>query len=174
MHIEGDTGGMMKNNEHSVFLALGSNLGDKQKNIEDAFEKIEERIGKITSLSALHITNPVGFQSANIFVNCVCEVVTNIDIYTLFATTQEVEKEIGRRVKSRYGIYTDRIIDIDLIMADNLIINTPDLTIPHPLFHLRDFVLAPFCEIAPDRIHPLFGKTIRKLKDELDRMQTAY
>ncbi|MBF6627961.1 MAG: 2-amino-4-hydroxy-6-hydroxymethyldihydropteridine diphosphokinase [Proteiniphilum sp.] len=160
--------------DYAVFLALGSNLGDKQKNIEDAFDKIEERIGRITSLSALHITNPVGFQSANIFVNCVCEVTTNIDIFTLFSTTQEIEKEIGRTSKSHYGVYSDRMIDIDVVMAGDLIVKTPDLTIPHPLFHLRDFVLAPFCEIAPDRIHPLFGKTILQLKEELDRMQTAY
>lgn len=164
----------MENNAYNVILALGSNLGDKQKNIEDAYDKIEERIGKITSFSALYITNPVGFQSVNLFVNCVCEVVVRIDIYTAFAITREIETEIGRLEKSKKGVYADRVIDIDLIMADNLIINTPALTIPHPRFHLRDFVLTPLCEIVPDMIHPVFGKTIRQLKDELDRMQSTY
>ena len=159
--------------EYAVLLALGSNLGDKQKNIEDTLEKIEERIGRITSLSALHITNPVGFQSANIFVNGACEVTTKLEIFTLFSITQDIEKELGRSTKSSNGLYSDRIIDIDIVMADNLIVNTAELTIPHPLFHLRNYMLAPLCEIAPEKIHPLFGKTLRQLMDELYRIQSA-
>jgi len=156
---------------HSVFLALGSNLGDRQKNIEETLDKIAERIGKITSLSAFYITTPVGFHSVHLFFNCVCEVVTDLDIFTLFSMTQEIEKEMGRSVKSEEGHYSDRIIDIDLIIAGSLIVRTPELTIPHPAFHTRDFVLAPLCEIAPDMVHPVIGKTIRQLKDELERKQ---
>ena len=156
---------------HSVFLALGSNLGDRQKNIEETLDKIAERIGKITSLSAFYITTPVGFHSEYLFFNCVCEVVTDLEIFTLFSLTQEIEKEMGRSVKSEEGHYSDRIIDIDLIIAGSLIVRTPELTIPHPAFHTRDFVLAPLCEIAPDMVHPVIGKTIRQLKDELERKQ---
>ena len=156
---------------HSVFLALGSNLGDKQKNIEETLDRISERIGKVTSLSAFYITTPVGFHSVHNFVNCVCEVVTNLDILSLFSITQEIEKEMGRFTKSVDGQYTDRIIDIDLIIAGNLILRSPELTIPHPAFHTRDFVLAPLSEIAPDMVHPIIGKTIRQLKEELDRKQ---
>ena len=158
---------MNETNEYTVYLALGSNLGDKQKNIEEALDKIEERIGSIISLSAFYLTIPVGFQSENIFVNCVCEVATFMDIYSVFSKTQDIEKEIGRTVKSRNGQFSDRVIDIDLIMAGNLVINTPDLIIPHPRFHNRSFVLDPLYEIAPDLIHPLLGKSIRELKEKL-------
>lgn len=158
---------MNETNEYTVYLALGSNLGDKQKNIEEALDKIEERIGSIISLSAFYLTTPVGFQSENIFVNCVCEVATFMNIYSVFSKTQDIEKEIGRTVKSRNGQFSDRVIDIDLIMVGNLVINTPDLIIPHPRFHNRSFVLDPLYEIAPDLIHPLLGKSIRELKEKL-------
>lgn len=160
---------MNKVNEYAVYLALGSNLGDKQRNIEEALDKIEERIGNITSLSAFYLTAPIGFQSENVFVNCVCEVTTNINIYDLFSITQEIEKEIGRTGKSSQGHYADRTIDIDLILAGNQVIDTPELTVPHPRFHIRSFVLDPLYEIAPDLIHPLSGKTIRELRGELAR-----
>lgn len=163
---------MSEANEYTVYLALGSNLGDKQKNIEDALDKIEERIGSITSLSAFHLTTPIGFQSESIFVNCVCEVLTSIDILELFVITQEIEKEIGRSEKSINGEYADRTIDIDLILADDRVIETPELTIPHPQFHTRSFVLDPLYEIAPDLVHPLLGKTIRKLRLELTQDQS--
>lgn len=153
--------------KHRVFLAFGSNLGNKQKNIEDAYNKIEEQIGEIVSQSAFFISEPVGFKSENLFVNSVCEVISNKTIRDIFAMTQIIEKEIGRSIKSENMEYVDRIIDIDLILVDNLILNTPDLIIPHPRFHLRDFVLDPLCEIAPDIIHPVFNKSMLQLKNEL-------
>lgn len=158
---------MSEANEYTVYLALGSNLGDKQKNIEEALDKIGERIGSITALSAFHLTAPVGFESENIFVNCACEVITNIDIYDLFAITREIEKEIGRSGKSKNGEYADRTIDIDLILAGDTLINTPELTVPHPRFHTRSFVLDPLHEIAPEVVHPGLGKTIRELREKV-------
>lgn len=156
---------------NTIYLALGSNLGNKQKNIEQALDKIEERIGSITSLSAFYLTAPLGFESENIFVNCVCEVVTYIDTQRLFAITQDIEKEMGRAHKSKEGQYADRIIDIDLILAGDQVIDTAELTVPHPRFHTRSFVLDPLYEIAPDFIHPLLEKSIRELREELYREQ---
>lgn len=152
-----------------VYLALGSNLGDKQKNLEEALDKIEDRIGLITSLSSFHVTTPAGFQSDHIFLNCVCEVNSQLAVYELFAVTQQIEKEMGRADKSKDGQYSDRTIDIDLILAEDLMIDTPELTVPHPRFRTRAFVLEPLFEIAPDLVDPLSGKTVRELRAELNR-----
>lgn len=156
----------IENNE-SVFLALGSNLGDRQQNIETAYEKIEKRIGRIVSFSAFYVSEPEGFVSKHDFLNTVCEVLLNEDIYSLFVKTRLIEKEMGRFNKSEARGYSDRIIDIDLLLAGNRIINTPGLIVPHPRMHLRGFVLVPLCEIAPNLVHPILGKTIRELYDEL-------
>ena len=136
--------------KHSVFLAFGSNLGDKEQNIHAAYRKIVERIGPIVARSAFYMTVPEGFQSDNNFVNSVCEVYTYSDVDRLFAHVKSIEKEIGRDNKSVDGVYQDRLIDIDILMYGNRQINQPDLIVPHPRFHLRNFVLEPFAEISPD------------------------
>lgn len=151
-----------------VYLALGSNLGDKQQNIEMAYSKIEERIGRIVSTSAFYFSRPQGFESEHSFVNSVCEVNSFLDIFTIFSHTRSIELEMGRSDKSNGGVYADRIIDIDLLLAGDLVMDTIMLTIPHPRMHLRDFVIEPLCEIAPDVVHPIFHKTIYQLKRELD------
>ncbi|MDR1783871.1 MAG: 2-amino-4-hydroxy-6-hydroxymethyldihydropteridine diphosphokinase, partial [Dysgonamonadaceae bacterium] len=104
--------------------------------------------------------------SENMFLNMVICIETRLTPQQILEATQKIEKEIGRKNKSLSG-YSDRIIDIDLILCDNLIIDTKELTIPHPRFHERFFVLEPLNEIAPDLIHPTMGKTVRELLFEL-------
>ena len=154
---------------YRIFLGLGSNLGDKEKNIEEAYRRIEERIGKIVSKSAFYVTRPEGFLSENWFVNTVCEVVSDMPVDEVFAITQTIEKQLGRTKKSENGNYADRVIDIDMLMVDDSIIDTPELTVPHPRMHLRRFVLVPFAEIAPDVVHPVLKQSIRDLLEQLPR-----
>lgn len=149
---------------NSVFLALGTNLGDKKRNIEESFEKIEEQIGSIVSFSALYLSKPQGFESVNLFVNCAIQVETPLTPYELLSETQLIEKEMGRINKSDAEGYADRIIDIDILFYNNLILNdNATLIIPHPHIKTRDFVLKPMAEIAPNLIHPILHKTIEEL-----------
>ena len=154
---------------HHIFLGLGSNLGDKQKNIERAYRQIKKRIGKIVSKSAFYITEPEGFESENQFVNSVCEVATTLTAREVLQETQEIEKKIGRTTKSENQQYADRIIDIDILLFDNQIIEEPGFLIPHPRLHFRNFVLTPFAEISPNTIHPVFDKSILQLMSELSQ-----
>lgn len=158
-----------ENRIFSVFLSLGSNLGNKERNIEFSYKKIEELIGDIKSSSAFFYSSPVGFISENNFVNSVCEVTSYLDVDSIFATSQRIEKEMGRVGKSLNGVHSDRIIDIDILLINDLFINRPDLIIPHPRLHERSFVIIPLSEIAGDVLHPVLKKTIRELKEEFYR-----
>lgn len=155
------------NNLHDIYLALGSNLGDKKRNIESAIEQIELRIGKVITLSSIYETLPVGFESENSFLNAACRVSTKLHPLEVLQSTQVIEKELGRKSKSIDQAYSDRIIDIDLLLFDNQIIEYPQLIVPHPHLHERDFVLNPLAEIAPNVYHPILKETISELKNKL-------
>ena len=133
--------------QHTLYLGLGSNHGDKQQNIAMAVEKIEELIGHVECQSALHITEPWGFQSDNMFVNAAVKCVTILSPHEVLEKTKDIERQMGRTTKSVDGTYKDRIIDIDILLYDDMEINDPDLVIPHPLMHQRDFVMKPLNEI---------------------------
>ena len=150
-----------------VFLSLGSNLGNKRQNLESAVKLINERIGEISSLSSFYNTAPWGFDSDNSFLNAAACVYTDLTPDDILSETQKIEKEIGRIKKSVDGTYSDRIIDIDILTYDNMQINSPHLTIPHPLMTQRDFVMIPLAEIAPDEIHPISGETFLRIKKNL-------
>ena len=133
--------------QHTVYLGLGSNLADKQRNIRVAVEKIGELIGHVESQSALHITAPWGFESDNMFVNAAVKCVTTLSPREVLNNTKAIEQQMGRTTKSVDGAYHDRVIDIDILIYDDIHINEPDLVIPHPLMHQRDFVMKPLKEI---------------------------
>ena len=147
---------------HQVFLGLGSNLGDKEANLRAAIYEIEKRIGKVISLSAFYTTEPWGFTSENTFVNAVCKVDTSFLPMEVLQITQAIEKDLGRIQKSVHGNYSDRSMDIDILLYDDIIQHTDQLTIPHPLMCERKFVLEPLAEIAPELIHPITGKTFKE------------
>lgn len=148
---------------HNVYLALGSNLGDRQANIDKALLLIGERIGEIAAVSSLLTTRPEGFVSDNLFANAACHVLTHLSPIEVLNTTQQIERQMGRMQKSVAQAYTDRIIDIDILLYDDTVVDSPRLTIPHPRMHERDFMLLPLSEIAPDVIHPTLHKTISAL-----------
>lgn len=150
-----------------IYFGLGTNLGNKEQNLDLAINKIKEQIGKVISLSAFHHSEPWGFDSQNSFLNAVVCIETTLTPAELLEKTKNIEKELGRKAKSIDGAYSDRLIDLDILIYDNLILNTPELTIPHPLMQQRLFVMEPLCEIAPQLIHPQTGETMQDICNKL-------
>ncbi len=132
--------------EHQVYLGLGSNMGDREQTIRQAVEMIAERIGRVLRCSSLIDTEPWGFESENRFLNGVILCETTLTPHQILKATQKIERDLGRR-KSVRQRYVDRPIDIDILLYDDLTVDEPDLKIPHPLMHERDFVMKPLAEI---------------------------
>ena len=132
---------------YQVYLSLGTNLGNRKRNIREAIDKIGEQIGVVKRQSALYETKPWGYSSPNDFINACVLVLTPMAPRQVLEATQRIERETGRTLKSVDGEYHDRIIDIDILMIDDLVINEPDLHVPHPLMEERDFVMTPLKEI---------------------------
>ena len=151
----------------TVYLGLGTNIGNKKENLTRAIETLSLALGHYTALSSFIKTAPWGFESENTFLNCAVTFETVLLPEELLDTTERIERELGRTAKSTGGTYHDRVIDIDILLYGNETIDTPRLTIPHPLMHLRDFVLEPLAEIAPEVVHPTTGKSISRLVDEV-------
>ena len=138
--------------KHKVFLGLGSNLGDREENIRKAISLIGERVGLVIRQSSLIETEPWGFESDNKFLNGVILCETTLTPRQVLRATQKIERELGKLRKhstrrTPLSIYHDRPIDIDILLYDDLTIDEPDLKIPHPLMHERDFVMIPLKEI---------------------------
>jgi len=145
-----------------VVLSLGSNLGNRELNLQKALKMLQQYCCNIVKTSRIYQTEPWGFSSRMFFLNQVVIAETDFDPFVLLNKTQLIERLLGRREKTVKS-YKPRLIDIDIIFYDNLIIKTPTLSIPHPLMHKRKFVLQPLNEIAPDFVHPLLDMTIAQL-----------
>jgi 2-amino-4-hydroxy-6-hydroxymethyldihydropteridine diphosphokinase len=145
----------------TCYLSLGSNLGDKEATLSFAVEQLEQ-LGQVSAMSSYYLTEPWGYQSENLFLNQVVSLETELEPHALLKSFQYIEKEAGRLpVTSTY--YSDRPLDIDLLLCDKRIISDDILTIPHPKLHLRQFVLVPLIEIAPLLLHPLLHQTMEQL-----------
>ncbi|MBR5477934.1 MAG: 2-amino-4-hydroxy-6-hydroxymethyldihydropteridine diphosphokinase [Bacteroidaceae bacterium] len=151
----------------TVYLGLGTNIGNRTENLTRAIEALSLALGHYTALSSFIETAPWGFDSDNAFLNCAVAFDTELSPFQLLDTTENIERELGRTSKSNGGVYHDRVIDIDILLYGNMTIDTGRLTIPHPLMHMRDFVLEPLAQIAPHTVHPTTGKSIEQLKAAL-------
>ena len=157
-----------------VYVGLGTNLGEKEQNLRDALQKIEEQIGKVISLSAFYVTAPWGFASENSFLNAAACVETELSPLAVLQETQAIERELGRTKKSVDGVYSDRLIDIDLLLYEDLVLSVTspsgaELNLPHPLMKERDFVMLPLAEIAPELVHPVLGKTMKEISNGMKK-----
>lgn len=134
-------------NMHTVYLALGTNLGNRKAIMREAIDNIGKKVGTVMRQSSFYETEPWGFESPNLFLNaCIC-VSTKLAPRQLLEVTQAIERNMGRIEKTVGLQYVDRIIDIDILLYDDLHINEPDLVIPHPLMEEREFVMKPLLEI---------------------------
>lgn len=151
-----------------VYLSIGGNLGQRESNLENALKALVQKVGKPVAVSPVYETEPVGFTSDDKFLNMVVILETAFDPFEILDQISIIESSLGRKRGPDKNV--SRQIDIDIIFYDDLIVRNERLTIPHPRMHERNFVLAPFCDIEPDFIHPVLHRSIRELfKDSGDK-----
>jgi len=148
---------------NTVYIQLGSNIGERESFITKSMHKVEDDIGKIITASSIFETTAWGNENQNNFLNSVIEIKTPFDAFTILQKSQEIENNLGRERSNKWG---ERTIDIDILFYNNKIINTKELTVPHPLIQKRKFVLVPLSEIAPNYMHPILKKNISTLLSE--------
>lgn len=146
-----------------AFIGLGSNLGDREGNCRTAVDLLCQAGVKVTKTSSFYETEPWGRTGQPKFINQAIEVETPLDPRALLGVLQRIETEMGRVRTERWG---PRTIDLDILLYDGLVLDEPDLAIPHPRMQERGFVLDPLAEIAPDVVHPVLRRTISVLKIE--------
>ena len=134
---------------HTVYLGLGSNIGNRKRMIAQAIENINKQVGVVVRQSALYETKPWGFESPNDFINAAICCETELAPRALMRKLQSIEQQMGRVGKTIGEQYQDRVIDIDILLYDDIKVNEPDLKIPHPYMREREFVMSPLKEIFP-------------------------
>jgi 2-amino-4-hydroxy-6-hydroxymethyldihydropteridine diphosphokinase len=154
---------------HLVYLSLGSNVGDRERQLRDARARLGA-IGRVVATSSVYETEPVEFTQQPWFLNCALALETSKTPQELIAAILGIEEEMGRRRIQKKG---PRSIDIDILLFDARVVDSTDLAIPHPALHQRRFVLEPLAESAPEVFHPVLKKTVRELLDALPQGQVV-
>lgn len=149
-----------------VVLLTGSNLGNKIEFLNESKTMLSGCVGVLKTESSFYKSAPWGFNSNNFFINQVLVYETELSPHNVLREINSIEKELGR-VRSGKG-YSDRVVDIDILFYDDVIMDTDDLTIPHPRLHKRRFTLEPLNEILPEYIHPLLNKSFGDLIKDCD------
>lgn len=150
----------------TVYIGIGSNLGNREENCRKAIDLLKENGIIVKKQSSMYETEPWGVKDQPKFMNMAVEAETDKTPEELLEILKRTEKEIGRTETTKWG---PRIIDLDILFYDDLILKTENLEIPHPFMHEREFVLKPLCEIAPDKKHPVTGKTIKEMLEGLNK-----
>jgi len=160
----------MKLSPVTVYLGLGSNLGDREANLVMALDLLSQRL-RIKKVSSVYQTDPLGNVEQPRFLNQVCEAETNLSPQELLMLAKGIERKLGRRLTRPNA---PRPMDIDILLYGDKVIDTPELVVPHPRLVERAFVLIPLAEIAPGLKHPVTGVTVKKLREELKEKQGVF
>ncbi len=159
--------------KHSVYISIGSNIGNKLKNCQNGIAAlIKPGLSLLRKQSPFYSTEPVDYKKQDWFINVVIKIQSVFDPYQLLSEIKSIQQDAGRTSDPvRYG---PRVLDLDILLYDDLVINSSGLVIPHPRMHKRRFVLKPICDIDPKVVHPVLKKDMQHLLDNLSDGQKIF